>query len=149
MNSTETAMLTADVPAATAVQLDRARQFLREIRDGIEQHALAARNSRVILQERRLDATSTVRLSGVLDGVLVDLQIDIVDDTPLRPRVQYSTSLDRLRSAPVMGPATTAFTVAHDRAWASHYPDALNEQQAADLAIEKYRASSGSGAGVH
>lgn len=142
-------MLNADIPAATAAQLERARRFLREIRDGIERHPLGSRNARVILQERRLDNTSTVRLSGVLDGVLVDLQIDVADSAPLTPRVQYSSSLDRLRSAAVMGPATSAFTVAHDLAWSAYYPDALNEQQAADLAIEKYRASTGNGAGVH
>jgi hypothetical protein len=122
--------MTDPSPSARALaEIERARRFLREIRDGIARHPRAARCSRIALHERRTDGTAVLRLSGTLDGVLVDLQVEIPDRDPLRPRLRYSGSLDRLRNAAVMGVAASAFAVAHDRAFGAHY--GLEPMQAA------------------
>lgn len=112
-----------DIPSSdrALAEVERARRFLREIRDGIARHPRAALSSRIVLQERRADGGALLRLSGTLDGVLVDLQVEVPDDDPLRPRLRYSISLERLRTAAVMGVAASAFAVAHDRAFGTHY----------------------------
>ena len=114
-------MTDTPLSARAQAEVERARRFLRDIRDGIARHPRAVRASRIVLQERRAEAASVLRLSGTLDGVLVDLHIEVPDDEPLRPRLQYSGSLDRLRRAAVMGAGALAFAVAHDRAFAEHY----------------------------
>lgn len=102
--------------ARAQAEVERARRFLRDIRDAITRHPRAARSARIVLQERRADAASVLRLSGTLDGVLVDLHIEVPDDEPLRPRLQYSGSLDRLRRAAVMGAgARSAPALSHQR----------------------------------
>ena len=107
--------------ARALAEIERARRFLREIRDGIAGHPRAALSSHIVLRERRTDDAALLRLSGTLDGVLVDLEVEVPDGDPLRPRLRYSSSLERLRSAAVMGIAASAFTVAHDRAFGTHY----------------------------
>lgn len=131
--------------ARALAEVERARRFLREIRDGVARHPRATHAARIVLQERRDGDVSVLRLSGTLDGVLVDLHIEVPDDEPLRPRLRYSGSLERLRTAAVLGVGASAFAVAHDRAFGTHYG---SEPLLADLRRARARAAA-QGARLH
>ena len=130
----------SSAPSANASsQVDRARQFLREIRDGIARHPVASRTSQIELHERRTGSTSVLRMSGTVDGVPVDLHVHVFDDEPLRPRLEYSRTLDLMRMAQVMSAGASAFTAAHDQACSTYFPDCESWQQTLKLAEQESR----------
>lgn len=136
-------------PAAAMAHVDKARSFLRQIRDGIAQHPVAARNSQIQLQERRSGAATVLRMSGTLDGVLVSLLVEVHDVMPQHAQMEYSRSLERLRTASMMTPAASAFTVAHDRAILAHYPERETDREAMRLAMEEFTQVAARRAPVH
>jgi hypothetical protein len=117
--------------------LDRARQFLRDIRDAVSRHPVAAQGSEIRLHERREQGMTVLRLSGTLDRIPVELHVRIADRDPRQPNVEYSRALERLRQGRVMGVGASVFTAAHDQAFRTHYPDSEPWQQALRMAVEQ------------
>lgn len=149
-DSPRTSAVTAPVvPASAQPHVERARKFLREIRDAIASHPVASRNSRVQLQERRSGAATVVRMTGTLDGVLVSLLVEIHDSMPQHAQMEYSRSLERLRTAPMMTPAASAFTVVHDRAMQAIYPERETGREALRVALEEFTQNAARRAPVH
>jgi hypothetical protein len=120
-------------------QVDRARQFLRDIRDAIVSHPVASKTSQIELHERRAGSTSVLRMSGTVEGVPVDLHVHVFDDEPSRPRLEYSRTLDMMRMAQVMGVGASAFTAAHDQACSTLFPESESWQQTLKLAEQESR----------
>lgn len=138
-----------DIPAAAVTHVERARSFLRQIRDAVGQHPVAARNSRLTLQERRSGAATALRMTGTLDGVLVSLLVEVHDAIPQHAQMEYSRSLERLRTAPMMTPAASAFTVAHDQALQSLYPERETGREALRVALEEKTQAAARRAPMH
>jgi hypothetical protein len=131
--------MSAEPHAALPHPVERARQFLREISEALERHPVACRTSRLQVHERRSGTTSVLRLSGTVDGVPVDLRVHVYDDEPLRPRLEYSRTLDLMRMSQVMGLGASAFTAAHDEACRRHFPQSDSWQQTLKLAAQESR----------
>jgi hypothetical protein len=116
---------------------DRARQFLRDIRDTVARHPVASQGSAIRLHERREAGMTVLRLSGHLDRMPVELHVRVSDRDPRRPRLEYSPLLERLRSGHVMALGASVFTAAHDQAFRTHYPDSEPWLQTLRMAIEQ------------
>ena len=117
--------------------LDRARQFLRDIRDAVSSHPVASQGSAIRLHERCEQGMTVLRLSGTLDRVPVELYVRVADHDPRQPAIEYSRALERLRRGHVMGVGASVFTAAHDQAFHTHYPDSEPWQQTLRMAIEQ------------
>jgi hypothetical protein len=117
--------------------VDRARQFLRDIRDAVARHPAASQVSEIRLHERREGGITVLRLSGTLDRVPVELHVRLPDRDPRPPHFEYSRALDRLRSAHVMAVGASVFSAAHDQAFHRHYPDSEPWRQTLRAAIEQ------------
>lgn len=120
-----------------AAEVNRARQFLRDIRDAIARHPVASKSCEIHLHERGEADTTLLRLSGSLDWIPVELYVRVPDRDPLRPRIEYSALLRRLRSGQAMGVGASVFTAAHDQAFRTHYPDSEPWQQTLRRAVEE------------
>lgn len=138
-------MKTTPAPAPeVAAQVDRARQFLRDIRDAVARHPVASKNCEIRLHERRDRTASVLRMSGTVDGVPVQLLVHVDDHAPTRPRIEYSPLLEYLRSGPVMSIGASALAAAHDHACCTHYPESESWQQTVRHAMAQARIFRGS-----
>ena len=119
-------------------EVNRARQFLRDIRDAIARHPVASKSCEIQLHERGEAETTVLRLSGTLDSIPVELYVRVPDCDPQQPLIEYSRLLGRLRAGHVMGVGASAFIAAHDQAFRTHYPeDSEPWQQTLRIALEQ------------
>ena len=138
-----------EASANVAEQVDRARQFLRDIRDMLARHPVASKHSSLQLHERRELHVSVLRMSGTVDGLPVELRVHIPDHEPQRPRLEYSPLLVRMRAGQLPCVSASALAAAHDLACATHYPDHEAWHRTLRIAQQQSRLVATLGRGLH